>query len=1024
MVSNPFQSFLKRLLDFQGQRRFTRQTRRSGRLVDLLRPSSHCHAAVETLEDRLLLSASSLTMNPPFRLSGLTMPLSSAQPVASSTAQPALVTTSPPTQIKPAVNAPPTVTAPSTELVVQNGSTLADPSSPENAPELSASPTVIGPSAEAVRYNSSYEFLTGNGFHVADSSLTASSDTLTLAVNHGVLTFNSTSGLTFQNGTSNGSSLMTVAGSLANMNTALVEGLVYTPTTGYSGTDTLQVILSDPSDSQEAADDVALTVSSTPGPNIYGPYGFSLNENSSYVPIDNITVMDPAASGTDSVTLSVGDGKVALGLGSGVVITSGANGSSSMTVSGTMTSLIEAIQTFAYEPNPGFSGTDYLRMSINDSGDNLSGSSVVWLLVYAPPSVTAPANASVAENSSYTFSNAISFADPDTAGGYVLTLAATEGTITLGSTTGLIFTSGSNGSPSMTFEGTAFTYLNDALSRVTYTPNAGYSGPDSLQISVYDYGDYQSASATVAITVNDPASVTAPAAVSVNENASYAFGGTISLTDTTATGASDSLSLSVTNGTLSLGSTAGLTFGPGSDGSSSMTVTGTLGDLNASLNGLQYSPSAGFSGADSLHLALDNSVSNLTASAVVSLTVNAPPAISAPAKATLNENTSFTFGGAIGLTDASASGTSDSLSLSVSDGTLTLGSTTGIAFGSGANASSSMTITGTFVNLNAAVAGLVYAPNPGYSGSDSMQISLKDSGDGLSGSGSVAITVNALAPPSVAAPSNASLKENSTYGFSGAAISVTDATASGTSDSLTLSVTNGKLSLGSTTGLTFSSGSNNSSSMTVTGTLANLNAALNGLVYTPTPGFSGRDSLAISINDSIDKLTGSAAVAIAVDPYVTAPPTASVLENGTYSFSASAADPITVTDGAASGTSDSLTLTVLHGKLTLASIAGLTFTSGANGSSSITVTGTLANLNAALNGLVYAPATGYTGSDTLTVGVTDPGDGLSGSAIVAITVAQKRIVTAVAIASGPMTTADDESDQWAGVSAAVDMLNE
>jgi len=108
----------------------------------------------------------------------------------------------------------------------------------------------------------------------------------------------------------------------------------------------------------------------------------------------------------------------------------------------------------------------------------------------------------------------------------------------------------------------------------------------------------------------------------------------------------------------------------------------------------------------------------------------------------------------------------------------------------------------------------------------------------------------------------------------------------------------------------------------------------------------------------------------------------------------------------------------------LGSVAGLTFTSGANGSSSITVTGTLANLNAALNGLVYAPATSYTGSDTLTVTVNNASDGLSGSASVAITVAMKKIIGAVAIASPVVaptdTTTAEESDQWTGVSAAVE----
>ena len=52
----------------------------------------------------------------------------------------------------------------------------------------------------------------------------------------------------------------------------------------------------------------------------------------------------------------------------------------------------------------------------------------------------------------------------------------------------------------------------------------------------------------------------------------------------------------------------------------------------------------------------------------------------------------------------------------------------------------------------------------------------------------------------------------------------------------------------------------------------------------------------------------------------------------------------------------------------------------------MTINGTLANLNAALNGLIYTPASNYTGSDTLTLNLTNSGDGLAASASVAITV--------------------------------------
>ena len=68
-------------------------------------------------------------------------------------------------------------------------------------------------------------------------------------------------------------------------------------------------------------------------------------------------------------------------------------------------------------------------------------------------------------------------------------------------------------------------------------------------------------------------------------------------------------------------------------------------------------------------------------------------------------------------------------------------------------------------------------------------------------------------------------------------------------------------------------------------------------------------------------------------------------------FTAADRNAITLLDGAALGNSDSLTLTVAHGTLKLGSTAGLIFSGAPNGSAKFTVTGTLVNLNAGLNGL-------------------------------------------------------------------------
>ena len=59
------------------------------------------------------------------------------------------------------------------------------------------------------------------------------------------------------------------------------------------------------------------------------------------------------------------------------------------------------------------------------------------------------------------------------------------------------------------------------------------------------------------------------------------------------------------------------------------------------------------------------------------------------------------------------------------------------------------------------------------------------------------------------------------------------------------------------------------------------------------------------------------------------------------------------------------------------------FLAGANGGSSFTVKGSVANFNTALNGLVYQPMSNFAGSDSLQIAVVDNGDSKSGSTSVA-----------------------------------------
>ena len=104
-------------------------------------------------------------------------------------------------------------------------------------------------------------------------------------------------------------------------------------------------------------------------------------------------------------------------------------------------------------------------------------------------------------------------------------------------------------------------------------------------------------------------------------------------------GATVQVTLTVSNGTLTLSTTSGLNFsfsdsngvGTGSGtADATMTFRGTVADINAALNGMVYTPTADFNGADSIEMLTDDlgdnsSGSPLTADDLVEITVNPMP---------------------------------------------------------------------------------------------------------------------------------------------------------------------------------------------------------------------------------------------------------------------------------------------------------------------------------------------------------------------------------------------------------------
>ena len=339
---------------------------------------------------------------------------------------------------------------------------------------------------------------------------------------------------------------------------------------------------------------------------------------------------------------------------------------------------------------------------------------------------------------------------------------------------------------------------------------------------------------------------------------------------------------------------------------------------------------------------------------------------------------------------------------------------TGVAGGVGAggvagNASATVTLTGTINQINAtlaAAAGLTYTPTGNYNGSDRVQITTDDGGatgldPGATGTAtseadidSKTINVTAVNDPVTGtAPATLTLAEDATnVAVTGLSISDVDATLnpSGVYD-VTLSATNGTLTMTTLTGLTFTVGDGTAdATMTFHGTLAAINTALATAGYTPTGNYNGSATITLGVTDTFGGIvatgTGAATsdsdvvnvtVTAVNDPISTnAPATLTLAEDATNVAVAGLSISDVDATLAPAGVYE-VTLSATHGLLTLTTLTGLTFTVG-DGTADATMTfhGTLADINTALATAKYTPDANYNGAATITLSATDTFGGI------------------------------------------------
>ncbi|PSU42280.1 hypothetical protein C9I90_24245, partial [Photobacterium aphoticum] len=160
-----------------------------------------------------------------------------------------------------------------------------------------------------------------------------------------------------------------------------------------------------------------------------------------------------------------------------------------------------------------------------------------------------------------------------------------------------------------------------------------------------------------------------------------------------------------------------------------------------------------------------------------------------------------------------------------------------------------LVLEGSLANLTALLtAGINYQPNANFNGDDTLQMTTNDQGNtGIGGpledSDSVPITVNQVNDaPVLPTIGDQTVEEDSALVISGLSVSDVDFNEAGSTGvmTVTLSATNGTLTVSDTTGVTITD--NGSGNVTLSGDLAAINTLLaSGVTYQGAPDFKGDD---------------------------------------------------------------------------------------------------------------------------------------------------------------------------------------
>jgi hypothetical protein len=683
-----------------------------------------------------------------------------------------------------------------------------------------------------------------------------------------------------------------------------------------------------------------------------------------------ITVADDG-TGSETVTLSVGSGTLTLGNAAVVSIDAGADGSASVTFSGTIADLNAALDGLTYQGTQDYNGSETLHIAINDGTSTTSLAQHINVQSVNDATVAAGAGNTVSyteHHAAVALNPGISFTDVDNttlAGATVaITTHYAAGDFLAADTTGTSIVASYDGAGTLHLSGgDTLANYQQVLDSVTFSASgdttAGGSAPDrTISFTVSD-GTDNSNTLTTAINVtavNDAPVIHLPGTVDIVVADVAGGDAMILLGDGTGAFTAGADITTVSPAAVALGDLNGdgiLDIVAANNNGTSTTVMVALGDGHGGFTVLATPPSVGIgplsvalgdlnndgfldivtadNGDGTLGILLGNGLGGFTAASD-----NLMPAASGNTQSAV-------------LGDLNEDGNLDIISVAPGSSTI------GIAYGNGDGSFSAATV--------------------GLAGVTAVQVGDFNNDGHLD---FVATTLSSAAFVGLGdGAGNFSVGGPTSISDFGLAVAAGDINGDGFLDFVTANADgtdNVELGHGDgtfTAGVTIISGDTSHSV-----TLVDVNG--DGHLDLVLPLANG-NAIGIYLGDGAGNFTatadspvaaGGAPRGIAAGNFDNA---AVVDEDTALVFSGANGNAITVSDPDGAVGAESLTLSVAHGTLTLATENGLSIDGGGEGTGFITFTGSLADLNAALDGLTYQGVQDYEGGDTLHIAISDHG---------------------------------------------------